>query len=85
MAFLFPLETGAQYLFVIWSVFFTVIATVAVGLRLLARRVADRKLGSDDILMILSLIVLLAYQIVSILGTSVPLSEDQPDWPSQIA
>ncbi|KAK7914087.1 hypothetical protein PG985_011790 [Apiospora marii] len=46
-------------------------ATVAVGMRLLARRVADRKLGSDDILMILSLIVLLAYQVVSILAVIV--------------
>ncbi|KAK7994333.1 hypothetical protein PG991_015921 [Apiospora marii] len=71
MPFLFPVETGAQYLFVIWSVFFTVMATVAVGMRLLARRVADRKLGSDDILMILSLIVLLAYQVVSILAVIV--------------
>lgn len=74
MAFIFPVETGAQYLFVIWSVFFTVMATVAVGLRLLARRIADRKLGSDDILMVLSWVVLVVYQILSILGAFHPAS-----------
>lgn len=70
MAFVFPIETARQYLFIVWSVLFTALAMVAVGLRLLARRVADRKLGSDDYLMVLSCIVLMAYQVVSILGSS---------------
>ncbi|KAK8122800.1 hypothetical protein PG984_011470 [Apiospora sp. TS-2023a] len=46
-------------------------ATVAVGLRLLARRVANRKLGSDDILMVFSCIVLIAYQVLAILAVTV--------------
>ncbi|KAK6859699.1 hypothetical protein PG995_003335 [Apiospora arundinis] len=70
MAFVFPIETARQYLFIVWSVLFTALAMVAVGLRLLARRVADRKLGSDDFLMVLSCIVLMAYQVVSILAVA---------------
>jgi len=69
MAFVFPIETARQYLFVILSVLFTAMAVVAVGLRLLARRVADRKLGWDDALMTLSCIVLVAYLVASILGS----------------
>ncbi|KAK8075585.1 hypothetical protein PG997_010248 [Apiospora hydei] len=71
MAFTFPIETGPQLLFVIWSVLFTAMAIVAVGLRLLARRVANRKLGSDDMLMLSSCIVLVTYQVVSILAVVV--------------
>lgn len=69
MAFVFPIETARQYLFVTLSVLFTAMAMVAVGLRILARRVADRKLGWDDVLMILSCIVLMTYQVVGILGS----------------
>ncbi|KAK8104305.1 uncharacterized protein PG998_011338 [Apiospora kogelbergensis] len=71
MAFVFPIETARQYLFVTLSVLFTAMAMVAVGLRILARRVADRKLGWDDVLMILSCIVLMTYQVVGILAVAV--------------
>lgn len=72
MALLFPVETGQQHLFVIWVVLFTAAATAAVGLRLLARRISGRKFASDDFLMVASCLFLIAYMVVSVLGTTCP-------------
>lgn len=69
MALLFPVETSQQHVFITWVVLFTALATVAVGLRLLARRISGRKLGSDDFLMVASCVFLVAYMVVSVLGT----------------
>lgn len=74
MALLLPVETNQQHVFVIWVVLFTAVATAAVGLRLLARRISGRKLASDDFLMVASCLFLVAYMVVSVLGMPCPTS-----------
>ncbi|EHA57628.1 hypothetical protein MCOR27_005054 [Pyricularia oryzae] len=66
MDFVFPVETGSQKAFIGLAVVFTLIATVSVGLRLLARRINQRSLGLDDYLVLSSWVLLIGYQGINI-------------------
>lgn len=68
MDFVFPVETGSQKAFIGLAVVFTLIATVSVGLRLLARRINQRSLGLDDYLVLSSWVLLIGYQGINISG-----------------
>lgn len=52
MPFLFPIETAHQRAFVAFAVVFAIIPSIAVGLRILARRRLNRKLDVSDWLMV---------------------------------
>lgn len=52
MTFLFPIVNPDQRVFLAFAVIFAIIPVFMVGLRVLARRIANRRLGLSDWLMI---------------------------------
>lgn len=52
MTLLFPIVNGEQRVFIAFAVIFTIVPAFFVGLRILARRIANRRLGLSDWLMI---------------------------------
>ncbi|KAH8651069.1 hypothetical protein BX600DRAFT_553986 [Xylariales sp. PMI_506] len=66
MVFLFPIENGSQKLFLAFSIIFSVLPTIAVVMRILSRRIANRTLHFADYLMVASCVLLVMYQAVNI-------------------
>lgn len=52
MAFLFPITNPDQRVFLAFAVVFALVPVCMVGLRILARRIANRSLGLSDWLMV---------------------------------
>ncbi|KAI1393144.1 uncharacterized protein F4822DRAFT_1553 [Hypoxylon trugodes] len=66
MTFVFPLERQDQNAILACGIVFTLLSVVVVGLRVLARRKANRLLDASDYLIITSCIVVVAYQAIVI-------------------
>ncbi|KAI1758658.1 hypothetical protein GGR53DRAFT_516366 [Hypoxylon sp. FL1150] len=66
MVFIFPIETGAQRAIVACGIVFSVLPALVVGLRVLARRKANRSLDTSDYLIITSGVLVVVYQGVAI-------------------
>ncbi|KAL1862613.1 hypothetical protein Daus18300_008410 [Diaporthe australafricana] len=56
-----PIENGMQVALITISVTFAALATVAVGLRVLARRIAHRRFDSSDYVMVAALVFTIAF------------------------
>ncbi|KAI0127594.1 hypothetical protein BJ170DRAFT_722844 [Xylariales sp. AK1849] len=64
MVYMFPIERPSQRLLIAFAVIFSLVPATAVGLRILARRLSNRKLDSGDYLIIAACVVAVAYQAV---------------------
>lgn len=56
-----PIENGMQVALIVIPVVFGTLATVAVGLRVLARRVSNRPIDASDYIMFVALVSTLAF------------------------
>lgn len=56
-----PIENGMQVALIAISVTFAALATVAVGLRVLARRISHRRFDSSDYVMVAALVFTIAF------------------------
>ncbi|OTA62073.1 hypothetical protein K449DRAFT_434416 [Hypoxylon sp. EC38] len=66
MTFIYPIETQDQRAIVACGIVFSLLPTIVVGLRVLARRKANRRLDTSDYLIIASCFFIIVYQGVAI-------------------
>ncbi|ROV99543.1 hypothetical protein VMCG_06338 [Cytospora schulzeri] len=59
---MFPVERPQQRALILCAIIFSILPTIAVGLRLLARRMSNRKVDASDYMIIAACITVVAYQ-----------------------
>lgn len=76
-----PIKTSEQASLIVVPVVFSLLAVVAVSLRLLARRISNRKLDASDYMILAALIVTIAFSAViaaePFTGAGLPMLEIQ--------